>query len=245
MKSRLLLRGSPPSRIEGNVLLSRMVGAEIRFLTPAEYEERDRLFAEECALLRSRGLIPHVIPEGGSNALGSLGYVRAMEEIHEQCLESGEHYDVIITAVGSGGTLAGLAAGHALHPQTTPRPIGINVCNSAEHFQGILGDILESMHARYGTPAMAGTSVEILDGHVGQGYALSTPAELDTLRRFAQQTGIFLDPVYSGKAMHGLIAEIQGDPERWRGQRVLFLHTGGIFGLFPRGGSLDTPLVSD
>jgi len=241
----LLLRGDAPARVEGNVLLDRMVGADIRFITPEQYRDRDRIFGEESERLRRLGHTPYVIPEGGSTALGSLGYVLAMEEIHSQCVESGERFDVIVTAVGSGGTLAGLLAGHAMHPATTPRPIGINVCDTAAHFEGIVRTLVDEMAEQYNTPPVDASAVEILDGHVGRGYALSTNEELDTLTRFARKTGIFLDPVYSGKAMHGLITEIERDPESWRGKRVLFLHTGGIFGLFPRGGTLEIPLESD
>ena len=244
LKTILILRGSAPTRLEGNQLLDRMVDAEIRWVTPEEYKERDQFFSEIVDEVRAKGGRPYCIPEGGSNGLGAWGYLDAMEEIRFQSQERGLSFDLLITAVGSGGTLAGLAVGHALHPMDTPLPVGINVCDDAAYFHGRVQDIWTEMAQTNGIPPYQRDAYEIQDGFVGLGYAKSQPQELALLQTVAQSSGILLDPVYTGKAFFALTQMLSSDPSLL-GKRVLFLHTGGLFGLFAKAGSPEEVLTAD
>lgn len=238
LRAVLLLRiGDPadPPPPQGNLLLDRLCGAEVRFITPAQYQDRAALLEETAAALRAAGRRPYVIPEGGSNALGSLGYALAVRELAEQLGADAAGPLTLCHATGSGGTGAGLVLGVALLGLPW-RVVGVNVCDDRAYFVRAIGDILDDIAARFDLPAAAVLSarrdeLEILDGYVGRGYALSRPEELALLRDACRAEGLVLDPVYTGKAMFGLISALRRDP-RALGERVVFFHTGGLFGLF-------------
>ena len=231
LKCHLVLRTADPADPPppgGNILLDRMVGATISWITPEQYAQRDAIMASEAGRLERDGQGRYaVIPEGGSNALGALGYVRCVEELSEQL---GRRPATVICAVGSGGTLAGLLAGVRLL-QLPYRVVGVCVCDDRAYFQQHVANILAEMadvyHVDVATPA---DQIEIWEDYVGRGYALSTDEELRLILDVARLEGLITDPVYSGKAMRALITEL----ERGRDlpQPVVFLHTGGVFGLF-------------
>ena len=238
LRSVLLLRTrepARPSRVEGNILLDRLVGAEIVWITPKEYERRSEILQREADSLRELGRIPYVIPEGGSNALGAWGYVQAVDELAQDvaALAGGaERPTTIIHATGSGGTTAGLILG-VLLMGLNKRVIGINVCNNRAYFLRVDGGICEDLISTYQLDVQFSRErdIEILDGYVGLGYAKSRPEELSLLCEVARTEGIVLDPVYTGKAFFGMIQELSRNPEVF-GERIVFVHTGGIFGLF-------------
>ncbi len=240
LNCRLLLRTPDPSNpppLEGNILLDRMAGAEIVWITPDEYKQRDEFFAREAASLQASGRKAYTIPEGASNALGALGYIRATEELVNDItntLGGGNQRCTIINAAGSGGTSAGLILGAKIF-DVNARIAGINVCNDRDYFVRAIGDICEQAIADYHLDVDFNRQrdVEIIDGYVGLGYALSQTEELDLICEVARTEGIFLDPVYTGKAFFGMIQELKRDPKCF-GERIIFLHTGGIFGLFPK-----------
>ena len=220
----LLLRGEPPPVPDGNLLLDLLVGAEVRWCTPEEYRTaRDARMAEIARELRAAGARPYVIPEGGSNGLGALGYVRAAEEV----AGAGERFDHVICAVGSGGTLAGLALGPRIGLVH-----GIAVCDDRATFSARVHAIARELGRAL--PA-EGDRWEVTEGWQGPGYGLATGEIWDTIALVARLEGLLLDPVYTGKAMHALVSEVRAG--RWAG-RLLFWHTGGVFGLFGRGGEL-------
>jgi len=200
---------------DGNHLLDVLVGAEVRFVTPEAY----------------RGLGPttvpdaYWIPEGASNEVGLWGYVHACGELKER------RFDALFHAVGSGGTAAGLAAGCAVHDVDTPL-VGVCVCDDPAFFREKIESILRAARVRWPKLPPA-REVELLDGFQGRGYAKSRPEEWALLREVAASEGIVLDPVYTVKAMMGLRQAIR-DGRYVKGQDVLFLHTGGVFGLFPK-----------
>ena len=164
-----------------------------------------------------------MIPEGGSNALGAWGYICAVDEMAGQWNAPPTS---VICATGSGGTMAGLIMGLKRRNLDIPA-YGVCVCDDAETFQKIIVDICANAHKRWPQlPAVTAAEVNIVEGYVGRGYALSTPEELLDIKRVASHSGLFLDPVYSGKAIRALLHE----PARF-GRRPLFIHTGGIFGL--------------
>ena len=239
LNCRLILRTPDPANpppLEGNILLDRMTGAEIVWITPDEYKQRDELMAREAASLQTSGRKAYTIPMGASNALGALGYVRAMEELVNDItttLGGANRPCTIINAAGSGGTSAGLILGAKMF-DVNARIAGVNVCNDREYFIRAIGDICERAIADYHLDVdfSRQRDIEIIDGYVGLGYALSQTEELELICDVARTEGIFLDPVYTGKAFFGMIQELKRDPECF-GERIIFLHTGGIFGLFP------------
>jgi D-cysteine desulfhydrase len=241
----LLLRTDDPTRppaAEANILLDRLVGAEIRWVSREEYRRRAEIFVEVARELTARGRRPYVVPEGGSNAIGSLGYMRCVEEIATQ---AGTGPLTIVYAAGSGGTGAGLILG--VKKLGLPwRVVGVNVCDDRDYFVRVIGEIVEDAIGRF-EPGLSfrRDEIEIVDGYVGAGYAKSRPDELATLREVARAEGLILDPVYTGKAFHGFWRELdkaRAGSARPFGERVVFLHSGGIFGLFPKASEL-APLL--
>ncbi|OPX37892.1 MAG: D-cysteine desulfhydrase [Desulfobacteraceae bacterium 4484_190.2] len=240
LRSHLILRTPDPSNpppLEGNILLDRLVGSEIAWITPEEYKNRDEIFEQQAANLRKSGGKPYIIPEGASNAMGAWGYIRAAEELANDLANLPDGTDrptTIINATGSGGTSAGLILGtHMLG--INARVVSINVCDDRDYFVKVIGDICENAIANYhlDLPFSRERDIEIIDGYVGRGYALSQPEELALISDVARTEGILLDPVYTGKAFFGMTQELSRDPNRF-GDRIVFMHTGGIFGLFPK-----------
>ena len=231
LKCLLVLRGNPQEAFTGNLLLDRLLGADIFYVSPEEYQKMDEVFASIEQKLRKNGRKPYLIPEGGSNALGAFGYVAAAEELYHQAKSQGLPIDSIVCAVGSGGTYAGLLLGKKLL-NLSFEIYGINVGDTAEYFQNRIFGIVQDAIKLHRLPVeVKKEEVQIIDGYVGLGYGQSQTQELELIREVARKEGVALDPVYTGKAMYGLLDQLKKDPRRF-GQHVLFLHTGGIFGLF-------------
>ncbi len=235
MKSVLVLRTDDPAtppRPTGNILLDDLVGAEIVWISRPAWKERTRLMAEQAQRVVAAGGRPYVIPEGGSNALGSWGYVRAARELAEDL--AGLEPITVVYACGSGGTAAGLIMGAKLFgfAERGIRFAAVNVCDDQAYFVAAISKICADMESRWQLGAnVTEADIDILDGHVGLGYAKSRPEELETIRSVCRSDGLVLDPVYTGKAFHGLLAELRANPARF-GETVGFIHTGGLFGLF-------------
>jgi D-cysteine desulfhydrase len=216
--------GQAPNVFSGNLQLMRLANAEFRFVTPDAYAGRQLLLHQIADERRALGERVYVIPEGGSNGLGALGYVDAMVEVREQidlhlCPPQ---FDSVVFACGSGGTAAGIALG-IHHTEVARRADAIAVCNDKTYFEMIVaGIIADAMRLR---PELSPGKLAIHDQFVGPGYALANDAQLAFLKRVASECGLVLDPVYSGKALYGL-SLLEDKP-----RRVLFIHTGGLPGL--------------
>ena len=238
LKSTLILRCDDPAKppaATGNILLDRLCGAEIRWISRPAWRDRNRLLAEEAATIAAAGGRPYVIPEGGSNALGSWGYVRAMLELMTDLegIAAPDHPVTVVYACGSGGTGAGLVlAAKLLGLEARGISVaGINVCDDRAYFVDVIGKICADFDERWQLAArVTPADIQIVDGHVGAGYAKSRPEELATIRDVCRSDGLVLDPVYTGKAFHGLVTELRADPKRF-GSAVAFVHTGGMYGL--------------
>ncbi len=245
LNCRLLLRTPDPSDpppTEGNILLDRMAGAEIVWITPEEFKQRDELMEREAGQLSEAGRKAYSIPEGASTALGALGYVRATEELVNDITNTmgGAHqHCTIILAAGSGGTSAGLILGTKIF-DVNARVVSINTCDDRDHFLQAIGGICEDAIAGFHLDIDfdRDRDIEIIDGYVGRGSGLSQPTELAMICEVAQTEGIFLDPVYTGKAFFGMVEELKRDPKCF-GERIIFIHTGGIFGLLPKAVELE------
>jgi D-cysteine desulfhydrase len=239
LRSVLILRTDDPARpppATGNILLDRLAGAELRWISRPAWRDRTRLLAEEADRIRAAGGRPYVIPEGGSNALGSWGYIRACDELATDLegIAAPDHPVTVVYACGSGGTGAGLVLGAKLlgFAARGIRIAGVNVCDDRAYFVDAIGRICAEAEDRWQLGArVTPDDIDIVDGHVGLGYAKSRPEELATIRDVCRADGIVLDPVYTGKAFHGVVTELRRDPARF-GATVVFVHTGGMFGLF-------------
>ncbi|KAI5056642.1 hypothetical protein GOP47_0028460 [Adiantum capillus-veneris] len=217
----------------GNLLVERMVGAQVELVSKEEY----RLYGAEVLgkMLREKlineGRSPYIIPVGGSNSLGAWGYVEAVKEIEDQLREKTcgvDKFDDIVMACGSGGTTAGLAL--ASHLSTLKARVhAYGVCDDPEYFYDYVQGLLDGMNANIASRDI----VNVIDAK-GLGYAMSTSAELKVVKAVAETTGIVLDPVYSGKALVGLLKDMKERPEEWAGRKVLFVHTGGLLGMYDK-----------
>lgn len=212
----------------GNVLLDRLFGATLRTVPGGTdmVAELEKTAAE----VRARGGKPYVIPGGGSNPTGALGYVDCAREIVVQADEMDLEVHRIVTATGSAGTHAGLVAGLAVMGADIP-VLGIGVRAPKDKQEANVFKLAEETAALLGQPGRVTRERVVADcDYVGEGYGLIDQGVIDALTLAARLDGIVLDPVYSGKAMKGLIALARAG--RFKGETVVFLHTGGAQGLF-------------
>lgn len=213
----------------GNVFLDQLHGATIEYrgATPDMNGE----LAAVAARFAATGRRPYAIPGGGSNPIGALGYVNAAIELVTQANDAGLRIDHVVHATGSAGTQAGFVAGLAGIRSGVPL-LGIGVRAPREKQEENVYRLACATAELCGCPgAVAREDVVANCDYVGSGYGFSTEGSIEAIRMLARLEGILLDPVYSGKAMAGLIDLIRrGRFER--GQNVVFVHTGGSVGLF-------------
>lgn len=234
IRSCLVLRSNDPEpEVDGNYFIDKLIGADVRIIDAEAYRSRRGEIMEELAAeYAAAGHKAYIIPEGASNGIGTFGYLSCMQEIVEQEKEMGITFDTVVDAVGSGGTFAGLCLANRMYGLNR-RVAGVNVCDDAAFFKQRVSEIVEEAGRYLEEPVeILPEDVEILDGYVGRGYALSRKEELDFLRDFARQEGVILDPVYTGKCMYGFVEEVKKGSFA-QSKNVLFIHTGGLFGLFP------------
>ena len=220
-----------PMPLSGNVLLDRFAGAEVRRISGEQYRDRDALMQAAARTLSARGERPFIIPEGGSNALGSLGYVLGMREVRAQLdlgLADGKPFDVVAHACGSGGTAAGVALGIArYHVAKTLRAFA--VCDDRAYFEKKIRAIVDESHALV-SELPRDLSFSVDDTAKGPAYGIATKEQRAFIVDMARASGVVLDQVYTGKAFYGLATAVKRG-EIAVGSRVLFLHTGGLPGL--------------
>jgi len=228
LKCTLFLRGDSPAEAQGNFFLDRLLGTEIIFITPEQYKNNSELMNEQAAKSPEPA---YVIPEGGSNEIGSWGYVSAYDEILSQQTDLGLEFTAIVTATGSGGTHAGLLIGRHIHRSET-EIWSVNVADSAPEFVRRIHGICQAFCQRYHYQLnITENDIHILDGFIGPGYAAIGSEEINLIRRMAREEGLILDPAYTAKAFLGLLNLL--DRQVLPKGPVLFIHTGGSFGLFP------------
>ena len=221
MKPVLILKKRGVTAREGNQLLEHLMGTEVIFMDTDHYSE---IYEEMDRIGRERGVPYYIIPCGGSNALGTLGYAECAKEISEQGLS----FDHLVCAEGSGGTMAGLALGAKLFlPGTKVHGMMVDTDPFEEITLSLMREAADLLEA----------DLDIIpaDFHLmdlcGPGYAIPSREGNEAVQLMAREEGLFLDPVYTGKAFAGLIRMAEEGAFRAT-ENVLFLHSGGAGGLF-------------
>ena len=216
-------------RHSGNVLLDRVLGANLR-----EYPKGTDFNAEMeniAGEIRAQGGTPYIIPGGASNPVGALGYVGCAEELLQQCDEQDVAFDHLVLASGSAGTHAGIAVG--LRASGSDLPIlGIGVNIPREQQEAKVFALATETATYIDRPGCVEREDIVADcSYVGPGYGEPTDGMNEAVLMLARLEGLLFDPVYSGKALAGMIDYVrQGRFEK--GQKIVFLHTGGVAGLF-------------
>jgi D-cysteine desulfhydrase len=223
----LVLRGQRPAQQLGNLLLDELLGAQIHW---SGARTRDEVANELMVSLRNAGKRPYLIPVGGSNGLGALGYSVAIEEALDQLADHELDIDTMVVASSSAGTQAGMALGASLR-KYPGRVLGISIDASKSeltaHVTQLAGDAAKSASAGVEASELR---VDVNADYLGGGYSVVGDLERDAIRTVARTEGVLLDPVYTGRAMGGLIDLIRRG-EFARGQKILFWHTGGTAAL--------------
>ncbi len=222
----LLLRGEPVSEINGNILLDKLLGANIHWTNqPNEQLTPDGLVQR----VQSTGKNPYYIPIGGSNEIGSLGYVRAILELKQQLLDSNLDIDYIVFSSSSGGTHAGLLVGKYLY-NLSSEIIGISNGKDEIGKTPLCKQIVDIANSASTLTKLDKTftinDIILNCDYNSAGYGVVTKAEADAMHLMAQKEGIILDPVYTGRAFVGLIDCLEKKKYR-KGSNILFWHTGG------------------
>lgn len=217
----LILKKRGVTERKGNQLLEYLMDTDVRFMDTDSYDD---IYAEMDRIGKASGKPYYKIPCGGSNAIGALGYVNCMREI----AESGVHFDFVICAEGSGGTHAGVALGAKLYMPHT-KTVGVMV--DSDPFDVITLGIMRETASLLGADIGLGPDdVHLLD-MCGPGYAIASAEGNAAMRMMAENEGLFLDPVYTGKAFAGLVKMAEEGAFK-KDDKVLFLYSGGAGGLF-------------
>lgn len=221
---KLALVGHEPKQPSGNLLLDRLLGAEVRWTSKAHREATLQKIAEETTAASGK---PYVIPYGGSNAIGAAAYAYALEEL----LAQGIRPNWIVLATSSGGTQAGLVAG-AQWLGYAGNILGISVDEPKAHLAARVTLLAQEISNQLGQRVEIGSDrVLINDDYLGAGYAVMGEPEREAIHMFADYEGLLLDPVYTGRAAAAMIDLIRKGHFKKEDQ-VLFWHTGGTPALF-------------
>lgn len=234
MNCRLVIEQRVPDSYDpdasGNNFLFRLLGVEKITVVDLGTDLGEAMEAE-ARELEAEGRKAYIIPGGGSNALGALGYVSCAQEIMAQAFDRGIQFDHIVCASGSGGTHSGMLVGLGAMGSKIP-VTGISVRRPVPEQEGLIGGLAAETRKFLGlSPEPVEGELNIFDDYVGPGYSLPTDEMVEAVRTFAALEGILLDPVYTGKAAAGLLDLIRKGHFK-RGEKVLFLHTGGSPGLY-------------
>lgn len=224
----IVLRGETPAKFTGNLLLDRLLGAEIHWTGDQPEVEVINQVANQ---LQARGHKPFIIPYGGSNVIGATAFVVAMEEALDQFSKQDLNFDAIVFASSSGGTQSGLVVGAKAYGYQG-KILGISVDKEGEVLKTLVEALSIATASHLGLEDFSTEDiVEVNDDYLGEGYGIMGEAEREAIHLVSSLEGILLDPVYTGRAMAGLIDLIRQGKFN-EGKQILFWHTGGTPALF-------------
>ena len=226
MRAVLVVRGEPPATLDGNLLLGALFGADIRYMGGAT--SVDETLEDIAVDVRAAGGAPYVIRESEASVAGALGYVACAQELHAQIRHGAPDFDSLVVTTVTGASQAGLLMGIEL-TGLRARVVGVPVARDAARVRDAVRGIIARAARKYGLPVSFADDVALVDG--GRDAAVRRE-DLDTVVRVARAEGLVLDPAHTAKAFAGLLDALRDDPHRF-GRRVCFVHTGGLFGLFP------------
>ena len=232
LKVHLVLRSEGNTDVDGNLLIDHLAGATVDVIPAAEYQNNlETLLQSRADEYARAGHKAHIIPTGASDEIGIWGYVKCAQELASDFQHHGIDPEYIVCATGSGGTQAGLTLGCYLQDLKT-QVLGYAVCDSSKYFNDkVLSDITEC-RKRYNLSFNTDNiSIKTNDHYIGPGYAKGYPQLYQCIKDVASKSGLLLDPVYTGKAFHGLLSDIKKGVYA-SAKDVVFVHTGGTFGLF-------------
>jgi len=229
IRTKLFLWGNDSNAADGNLFLSNMYGAEISYLNKKNYLNVNDIMEEEGDQLYKRGKKVYIIPEGGSTALGIWGYISFITELKKQT--DIKKIKGILCASGTGGTAAGLLVGAAINKLNFDI-YTVNVLYSKEKLQKKIMYLTEGVIKGYDLNCTADESrLKIIDGYSNEGYKNISSNKLKLLNAVAAETGMLLDPAYTGKAFNAYVDQFVS---KGKGNKTIFLHTGGLFGAFAK-----------
>ena len=225
----LVLSRGRHAEVTGNLLLDQLLGA--RLVLVGSGAERRPMMERIAGELSAEGRRPYLIPTGGSSGVGAVGYVRALEEITQQARTRGISVHAVVFPSGSGGTHGGLVAGAKLLGNRA-RIVGISDGEPRASLVEMVCRVARETGQALGVPlSVAPEEVEAHDEYAREGYSVPNAGMIEAVRLVARTEGIVLDPVYTGKAMAGLIDLVRRGAFA-PGENVVFIHTGGVAGLF-------------
>jgi D-cysteine desulfhydrase len=231
LRAVLALKGTRPDVYDGNLLLDRLLGAEIRYVSDDEWGKIDDVLGDLEGRARAAGRRPYVIPESGATVVGALGYMTCAREIAQQITHGAPDFDTVVITAFSGGSHAGLLMGKQL-TGLRAEIVSIPVARHADEVRDYVIGVIEEARDRFGLAVTPPGRVGLLDGYQGAGRSAIVEGALQTVVAVAREEGLLLDPVYTAKAFRGLMDRLEQDPTAL-GRRVCFVHTGGLFSAFP------------
>ena len=242
LKCELILRGHE-QELSGNYLLSRLLDAEITYVSRGTTgDEMTSHLAEAQDRWAARGEKALTIPIGGSDEMGIWGYISAVEELMSDMQRHSLQRAAIVHATGSGGTQAGLNAGVLLHGLDAD-VISYAVCDDEAYFNDKAQADWDNLRAN--RTELPNKPIKTLtnDQYIGPGYGRAGEEVFDTLTELARLEGIALDPVYTGKAFYGLVTDLAKQAFPSESPDIIFMHTGGVFGIFPHASGVEAALA--
>ena len=231
LRAVLLVRGEPPVAYDGNLLLGRLLGAEVRYCAEADFARAGEIMETMATEIRARGGRPYLIPESGANEVGALGYLECAVELSEQINHGAPRFDAVVISAFTGGSQAGLLLGKRL-AGLPGEIVGVPIARPAERVREHVVHTMGAAIRRWGFSIDVPKTVHLLDGDPGGDGLDATDADLAVLVELAREEGVLLDPVYTARGFRGMVEALSRDPKAL-GQRVCFIHTGGLFSLFP------------
>jgi D-cysteine desulfhydrase len=231
LRAVLALKGEPPHPYDGNLLLDRLLGADVHYVSDEQWGKIDDVLADLEGRARARGGHPYVIPESGATVVGALGYMTCAVEIAQQIKHGAPEFDTLAITAFSGGSHAGLLMGKQL-TGLRAEIVSVPVAWEAGEVRDYVTGVIEEARRRFGLDVTPPAEIRLIDGYQGAGRSRVGEDDLRTVMDLAREEGILLDPVYTAKAFRGLLDRLEQTPGAL-GRRVCFIHTGGIFSLFP------------